>query len=55
MQKNLERFLREEFMRNLNEGWYTTAYMATISANRGVMSKKEEHEAHGRLQAAIRR
>ena len=23
MQKNLERFLREEFMQNLNEGWYT--------------------------------
>lgn len=32
-----------------------TAYMATISADRGGMSKKEKHEAHGKLQAAIRR
>lgn len=32
-----------------------TAYMATISADRGGMSKKEKHEAHGKLQSAIRR
>ena len=32
-----------------------TAYMATISADRGGMSKKEKYEAHGKLQAEISR
>jgi len=32
-----------------------TSYMATISADRGGMSKNEKREAHGRLQSAIRR
>jgi hypothetical protein len=32
-----------------------TSYMATISADRGGMSKSEKHEAHGRLQSTIRR
>jgi hypothetical protein len=32
-----------------------TSYMATISADRGGMSKSEKHEAHGMLQSAIHR
>jgi hypothetical protein len=32
-----------------------TAYMATISADRGGMTKKEKFEAHGKLQAEIGR
>lgn len=32
-----------------------TSYMATISADRGDMSKEESREAHGKLQASIQR